>query len=58
MLSNVVNEIKTDAELESIRQCVVRGRPFGTEDWVDQTTKALGLESTIRSRGRPRNAET
>ncbi|MEI8382988.1 MAG: transposase [Planctomycetota bacterium] len=53
---DLVNEPQTDAELDSLRRCVIRGRPFGSDDWVEQTTTKLGLESTIRSRGRPRSA--
>ena len=54
---NSVNEPQTDAELESLRRCVTRGRPFGSADWVDQTAIQLGLESTTRNRGRPRHTE-
>ncbi|MGO9465792.1 MAG: transposase [Isosphaeraceae bacterium] len=42
------------AELELIRRSVVRGTPLGTSAWVAKTVKRLGLESTIRPRGRPR----
>ena len=49
-----VNEPQTAAELDAIRKCVRRSRPFGTPIWVRTTAKALGLESSLRSRGRPR----
>jgi putative transposase len=49
-----VNRVETAAELERIRQSVRRGSPFGGEDWCAQTAKALGLESTLRPRGRPK----
>jgi putative transposase len=42
------------AELERIRRSVVRGTPLGTSAWVAKTVTRLGLESTIRPRGRPR----
>ena len=29
----LVNEPQTEAELESLRQCVNRGQPYGSEDW-------------------------
>ncbi len=48
-----VNQPETSGELEAIRNCVVRGVPFGSESWVEKTAKRLGLESTIRPRGRP-----
>jgi len=41
-------------ELKGLRRCVVRGRPFGDDDWVEQMTRKLGLEFTLRQRGRPR----
>jgi len=50
----LINELQTQEELESVRQCVQRGRPFGQEAWVQRTTRRLNLESTLRPRGRPR----
>ena len=49
-----VNEPQTEAELEAVRQCVTRGRPFGSETWTTAVVKRLGLQSTVRPRGRPR----
>ena len=49
-----VQEPLTDSELEAIQRCVVRGRPYGSEKWTNQTAKSLGLEFTLRSRGRPK----
>jgi len=48
-----VNEPETEAELEALRCSVQRGRPLGTETWVLRMAKRLGLESTLRPRGRP-----
>jgi putative transposase len=50
----LVNQPQTDAELEALRQSVARGRPYGSESWVQKVVHQLGLESTIRPRGRPR----
>ena len=49
-----VNRPQTDDELETLRRCLTRGRPFGSERWSRRVTTALGLESTLRPRGRPR----
>jgi putative transposase len=49
-----VNRAETPAELESVRQCIERGRPFGQAPWRDGVAKRLGLESTLRPRGRPK----
>ncbi|MCI0363232.1 MAG: transposase [Phycisphaerales bacterium] len=49
-----VNEPQSDAELEAIRRSVTRGQPFGGDAWRKKVTRQLGLEHTIRPRGRPR----
>ena len=49
-----VNRPQTDAEVNAIRLSVVRGQPLGSPTWVQQAAKVLGLESTLRPRGRPR----
>lgn len=48
-----VNEALTKSELDAVRLSVQRGRPLGSEDWVNSLVNRLGLESTIRPRGRP-----
>jgi putative transposase len=54
----VVNKPQTDRELEALRRSVVRGTPYGSESWVKAVVKRLGLQSTIRPRGRPKKAKT
>lgn len=49
-----VNRPQSEAELEAIRRSVRRGQPYGGEDWVRATAARLGLESTLRPRGRPK----
>jgi hypothetical protein len=49
-----VNEPQTEGELAALRRCVQRGCPYGDDDWVEQTARELGLETTLRPRGRPR----
>ena len=41
-------------ELERLRQSVNRQCPYGAPLWQSQLCERLGLESTVRSRGRPR----
>jgi putative transposase len=48
-----VNAPQTEAELARLRESVRRERPFGDEAWTRQTAAALGLESSLRPRGRP-----
>ena len=50
----VVDEPMSERELESLRRSVNRGTPFGDPGWVGRIARRLGLESTLRPRGRPR----
>ena len=50
----IVNEPQAEAEVLALRAGVNRGRPYGTEQWVAGTARALGLEHTLRDAGRPR----
>jgi len=52
-----VNSVQSELELAMLRRCLTRGSPFGEEGWRAATAKRLGLESTLRPRGRPRLAE-
>jgi len=49
-----VNSPQTEGELSALRTCIRRGRPFGSEPWVENTAKRLHLDLTLRPRGRPR----
>ena len=48
-----INQPQTEAELAALRRSVQRGQPYGGQRWVNLTAKRLGLESTLRKRGRP-----
>ena len=52
-----VNQAETEAELKALRHSVQRGKPYGREAWVSTTAEQLGLQSTLRARGRPRKKE-
>lgn len=45
----------TAGELESLRRSVPRGSPFGNPNWRERVATELGLQSTLRGRGRPRS---
>jgi len=51
---NYVNEPQTSAEVESIRTCIQRQRPYGADDWVAHQASDLGLLHTLAPLGRPR----
>ena len=50
-----VNAARTPAEVEALRKCIARGVPCGEERWTERIAKRLGLESSLRPRGRPKN---
>ena len=50
----LINQADPEGELEGLRNSVNRGRPYGSEMWAAETIATLGLESTVRPRGRPR----
>jgi len=52
-----VNAAQTDAELTRLRRSVQRSCPFGEGPWFKRTVQALGLEVTLRPRGRPPKSE-
>jgi putative transposase len=49
-----VNQPQTAAELEEVRQSVNRGTPYGSPVWVRRAAIQLGLEASLRPRGRPK----
>jgi REP-associated tyrosine transposase len=49
-----VNQPTTESELERVQQSVNRGAPFGGQPWQMSICEKLGLESTVRAKGRPR----
>ena len=56
-LAQVNREVPED-QLDGVRTCVQRGRPFGSETWVRQTAARLGLAFTLRGPGRPKRTAT
>jgi putative transposase len=49
-----VNAQVSAAELARVRASVGRSRPFGAEGWQRGVAAQLGVEATLRPRGRPR----
>ena len=52
----LVNRPQPEEELKALRHSIVRGAPFGDAVWVPKIARKLGLESTLRPRGRPKKA--
>jgi putative transposase len=52
--ASFVNRPETEAELDRPRRSVVRDAPFRDVEWQRRTAEQLGLQSTLKPRGRPR----
>src|SRR6185295_16459566 len=55
---HLVNEPQTSVELEEIRTCVNRQRPFGEPHWMSEQAEALGMEQSLQPFGRPRKSRS
>jgi putative transposase len=55
---HLVNEPQFTAEVEAIRTCVNRQRPFGEREWVERRSSELGIAQTLKGIGRPRRDRT
>jgi putative transposase len=51
-----VNQPGTEPELVALRRSAARGVPFGDAAWQRQTAVLLGLQASLRPRGRPAKA--
>lgn len=51
---DLVNAPQTQKEEDALKTCIARGRPFGSDRWIQATVKKLDLQTTIRPRGRPK----
>jgi putative transposase len=54
---NWVNEPQSELELIRLRSSISRGTPFGSQQWMRRAADNLGLESSLRPRGRPKKAK-
>ncbi len=52
--SSIVERPQTEAEVAALQTSIARGTPYGSESWTRVAAKRLGLQSTLRPRGRPR----
>ena len=51
---SLVDGVETEAELADLRRSVKGGCPFGEKTWSDEMVRRLGLQTTVRSHGRPK----
>ncbi|MBL7045714.1 MAG: transposase [Parcubacteria group bacterium] len=52
-----LNQPQAQDEEDAIERSIDRDRPFGNDTWLTRIVKKLGLESTMRSRGRPKKGD-
>jgi putative transposase len=52
--SQVADQAIEAGTLDQLRTSIARGRPLGSEKWMQRVAKRLGLESTIRDPWRPK----
>ncbi len=55
--TNWVNQPLTEKELEAVRTCLRRGRPYGDAAWTRGTAERLDLQDSLTPRGRPKAFE-
>jgi putative transposase len=53
-----VNTALSRAEEDALLRCIQRSQPYGAPEWQTATASRLGLESTLRPRGRPKKEQT
>jgi putative transposase len=49
----IVNKPQSPAEEEAVRRSMSRGTPYGAQTWTNRVANRLGLDYTLRPRGRP-----
>jgi putative transposase len=52
-----INVPQSEAEVAALQKSIARGTPFGHPSWTNRVAVRLGLESTLRPRGRPVKAK-
>ena len=50
----IVNGRESEPELGQIRSAITRGAPLGSSEWCIKTAEELGIESSLRTPGRPK----
>lgn len=53
----LVHQPLSDAELETLRTCLRRKRPYGDDAWAKRFAKKVGSEQGLRPMGQPRRGE-
>lgn len=51
--NGLVNGLPGERVEATLQNCIKRGCPFGKENWMKSVTRKLGLQITLKPRGRP-----
>jgi len=51
---SVVNTLPNEEQIASVRRCVNKSMPYGSEDWTDEMVGTYNMQSTTREPGRPK----
>ena len=49
----LVNRPQSAEEEQALEKCIAKGRPFGSEQFIEWTTELLNLKSSLREPGHP-----
>ena len=50
----LVNEVMSESDVEKLRGCIARNRPYGGEFWQADVARKLGLSHTLPTKAGPR----
>jgi putative transposase len=54
----LVDEPHSQLEIDALRHCRHKNKPYGSDTWVSVTAKRLGLESSLRGPGKPKSGHS
>ena len=52
--NRLVNILPNETIDTNIKNCINRGAPYGDAKWIGEAARKLGLQTTLRPRGRPK----
>ena len=50
----LVNQPMSETDSRRVRNSLARSRPLGSDSWTKEMAERLGLQYTLRPRGRPK----
>lgn len=56
--AQLVDRPESAEELDTLRRCSLKCRPYGSDAWILDTAAKLGLQSSLRGPGRPKKGHS